>query len=114
MGANLVWFIIYLINRKQYICINNDGKTNEQKVTCGVTQGFLVYVNDLPISSNLLNTRMFGVDANLLFEHKYISVLFSKVNRELQNINEWFISSKLSFSSSTQNGQTHSKNTNFS
>ena len=31
-----------------------------------------------------------------IFEHKDISVLFSTVNRELQNINEWFISNKLS------------------
>ena len=28
-GANLAWFKIYLTNRKQYICINNDTKTNE-------------------------------------------------------------------------------------
>ena len=38
-GANIVWFRSYLTNRKQYICINNDNKTNEQKVTCGVPQG---------------------------------------------------------------------------
>ena len=37
-GANLAWFTSYLTNRKQYICINNDTKTNEQKVTCGVPQ----------------------------------------------------------------------------
>ena len=33
---------------------------------------------------------------NLFFEHKYISILFSTANRKLQNINEWFISNKLS------------------
>ena len=102
-GANLVWFRSYLTNRKQYIYINNDTKTNEQKVACGVPQGsilgplsFLIYVNDLPSVSNLLNTIMFADDANLFFEHKDISFLFSTVNRELQNINKWFISNKLS------------------
>ena len=102
MGANLTWFRNYLKNRKQYICINNDNKTNQQKVTCGVPQGsvhgsllFLIYVNDLPSASNLLN-NIFVDDANLFFEHKDISVLFSTVSRELQNINEWFISNKLS------------------
>ena len=35
-GVNIAWFRSYLTNRKQYICINNDKKTNEQKVTCGV------------------------------------------------------------------------------
>ena len=53
-------------------------------------------VNDLPSASNLLNTIMFAEDTNLYFEHKDMSVLFSTVNRELQNINEWFISYKLS------------------
>ena len=103
MGANFAWFRNFLTNRKQYTCINNDTKTNEQKVTCGAPQGsilgpllFLIYANDLPSASNLLNTIMFADDANLFFEHKDISLLFSTVNRELQNINEWFISNKLS------------------
>ena len=39
---------------------------------------------------------MFTNNTNLFFEYKDISVLFSTVNRELQNINEWFISNKLS------------------
>ena len=41
-GANLAWFRSYLTNRKQYICINNDNKTNEQKVTCRVPQGSIL------------------------------------------------------------------------
>ena len=39
---------------------------------------------------------MFAHDTNLFFEHKDISVPFWTVNRELQNINEWLISNKLS------------------
>ena len=39
---------------------------------------------------------MFVGDTNLFFEHKVISVLFSTVNKKLQNINELFISNKLS------------------
>ena len=92
MGANLAWYRSYLTKRKQYICINNDKKTNEQKVTCGVLQGsilgpmlYFTCANDLPSASNLLNTIMFADDTNLFFENKDISVLFSTVNRELMN-----------------------------
>ena len=65
-----------------------------KKVTCGVPRGsalgpllFLIYISDLP---------RFADNTNLFSEHKDISVLLSTVNRELQNINEWFISNKLS------------------
>ena len=49
-----------------------------------------------PVPPICLNTIMFADDTKLFLEHKDISVLFSTVNRELQNINEWFISNKLS------------------
>ena len=60
-GASIAWLRSYLTNRKQYICIYNNTQTNEQKVTCGVTQGsifgpllFSIYVIDPPSASNLL------------------------------------------------------------
>ena len=77
--------------------------TNEQKVTCKVPQGsilgsllFLIYAKDVPSASNLLNTILFADDTNLFFKRKDMRVLFSTANRELQNINEWFTSNKLS------------------
>ena len=48
---------------------------------------------------------MFADDANLFFEYKDRSVLFSTIARELQNINEWFISNKFSLHFKKQNFQ---------
>ena len=39
---------------------------------------------------------MFADDTNLFFTHKDIRYLFQIVNQELENVNQWFISNKLS------------------
>ena len=59
---NVAWFESYLSNRKQYIQKDENSKKDLTYVTCVVTQGsilgpllFLVYVNDLPNASCLLN-----------------------------------------------------------
>ena len=100
---NLAWFQSYLSNRKQYIEIGENSKTDPKYVTCGVPQGsilgpllFLVYVNDLPNASRLLDPTMFADDTNLFFNHKGIKHLFTVVNNELVNIKDWFTANKLS------------------
>ena len=69
---NLAWFQSYLSNRNQYIEIGENSKTDPKYVTCGGTQGsilgpllFLVYVNDPPNTSCLLDAIMFSDDTNL-------------------------------------------------
>ena len=54
-GTNLAWFRSYLTNRKQYIQVTNDSKSDLRNTTCGIPQVsilgsllFLVHVNDLP------------------------------------------------------------------
>ena len=83
--TKLAWFRSYLTNRKQYIQINNDSKSD-----------FLVYVNDLPSASKILNLIMFADDTNLFYEHQNIIKLFATVNEELMNINDWLMVNKLS------------------
>ena len=94
-GTNLAWFRSYLTNRKKYIQITNDSKSDLRSTICGVPQGsilepllFLVYVNDLSSSSKISNTIMFAENANLFYEHKNIIKLFATVNEELTNIND--------------------------
>ena len=98
---HLQWFRNYLSNRKQYIQIDVWQKTNYKTVKCGVSQGsslgsllFLVYINDLQFSSDL-DPIMFAEEKN---SNKAINNVFLKVNDELQKINKWFTSNKLSLS----------------
>ena len=90
-------------NRKQFIQINDEENTQLETITCGVPQGailgpllFLLYVNNLKNATNLLDLIMFGDDTNLFLTHKDISLLFETTNLQLERINQWFISNKLS------------------
>ena len=54
-GKSLKWFESYLANRRQQ-CYVNGVLSNEEYITCGVSEGsilgpslFLIYVNDFPI-----------------------------------------------------------------
>ena len=100
---NFAWFESYLSNRKQYIEIGENSKTDLKYVTCLVPQGsilepllFLVYVKDLPNASRLLDPIMFVDHTNIFFNHKDIKHLFTVVNNELVNIRDWFTANKLS------------------
>ena len=67
-GVAVNWFRSYLTSRKQ--CVVVDGvKSNFQEMTCGVPQGsvlgpllFLIYVNDIINSSNILRFSLFADD----------------------------------------------------
>ena len=52
------------------------------------TSAFSSFVNDIPSSSEVLNSIMFADDTNLFYEHKNIIKLFATVNEELMNIND--------------------------
>ena len=56
---------------------------------------FLIYVNDLNSVSNTLDRIMFANDANLFYFHKNINQLFTKVNEELEKIEDWFKAKKI-------------------
>ena len=85
------------------IQITNDSKSDLRNTTCGVLQSsilgpllFLVYVNDLPFCSKILNPIMFADSTNLFYEPKNIIKLFDTAIEELMNINDWFMANKLS------------------
>ena len=97
------WLKSYLSIRRKFVQINEKEKTSLETISCSVPQGsilgtllFLLYVNDLKNASNILDPIMLADDTNLFFTHNYIRYLFQVVNQELENINQWFISNKLS------------------
>ncbi len=72
-GVALSWFGSYLENRHQYVQMNNNFKSQLQKVSCGVPQGsvlgpmlFILYINSICKVSKLLKTIVFADDTNLL------------------------------------------------
>ena len=100
---NLRWFESYLENRKQYITYETTKFTTFENMTCGVPQGsilgpllFLLYINDLPNVSNILDPILFADDTNLFYSHHNIKEFFTTVNKELQKLGDWFTSNKLS------------------
>ena len=77
--------------------------TTTQYIKCGVPQGsilgpllFILYVNDLHRTSNLLDFILFADDTNIFYSDKNINTLFETVNEELTHIDEWFKANKLS------------------
>ena len=101
-GSNIKWFSNYLEGRKQFICFG-EKNTELENITYGVPQGsilgpllFLIYINDIYKSSDILNFILFADDTNLFFSHKDIKHLFNTVNIELAKIQEWFKANKLS------------------
>ena len=102
-SKNLDWFTCYLSNKKQFIGYNVNSKSTLLDIVCGALQRsilgpllFLLYINDLPQKSKLLDSIMFAEDTNLFYLGKDIHSLFNTVNNELSNIRQWFNSNKLS------------------
>ena len=96
------WIQNYLSNRKQYVAYNNSTSTHND-IVCGVPQGsilgsllFLLYINDLPLSSPSSHFIIFADDTNILFSHKDPIQLEKLINNELKKISNWFKENKLS------------------
>ena len=75
--------------------------SNLTSITCGVPKGstlgpllFLLYINDLPLVSNL-NTKLFADDTVLTATNTTINTLTSATNIELEKIDNWMKLNKL-------------------
>ena len=99
-GVELLWFQDYLTNRKQFVNINGCNSFL-LSVLLGVPQGsilgpllFLIYINDLPLCSELL-ALLFADDTTLLLSDPDLDNLIARANHELKKITDFFRAHKL-------------------
>ena len=91
----------YLTNRQQYVEYNGFRSTHTY-ISTGVPQGsilgpllFLIYINDLPLVSNIFDMIMYADDTTLYCNlNETLSDVV--INNELNKISEWLSSNKLS------------------
>ena len=100
-GIALKFFSNYLTGRLQYVdYLENTSQV--QSIVMGVPQGsvlgpllFLIYINDLPLASNIFNVLMYADDTTLFCN--YNSIWNDMViNSEINKIYDWLYSNKLS------------------
>ena len=100
-GTAQAWFKSYLSNRTQYVSWM--GKDSDVlALTTGVPQGsvlgpllFLLYVNDLPSSTDKLKVVLFADDSNLLLKGNDPKILAETMTSELEKVSDWFSANKL-------------------
>ena len=100
-GHALKWFESYLSERKQCVSIGNT-KSEIGMLSCGVLQGsilgpllFLLYINDITKSSNLLKFLLFADAIYLSYSIKPNENPKSIINEELQKVTDWLVANRL-------------------
>ena len=100
-GLPLNWFRNYLTDRRSYVEIGST-KSDLKTFNIGVPQGstlgpilFLLYINDLPLISDLLNMTLFADDTTLSVSNPHYNELIANSNDELTKFNNWTLTNRL-------------------
>ena len=64
---------------------------------------FILYVNDITYTSNVLDFILFADDTTITYSHKDINNKINIVNEELKEVSNWFKANKLSVNASKTN-----------
>lgn len=117
-GPALRWFVSYLSNRSHFTVFNNTNSSLKSS-NSGIPQGsvlgpilFLLYVNDIVRSSNLLNFLLYADDTTVYLQGQDLVTLQNTMNSELFLVSKWIKSNKLTLNLSKTNYMiSHSKYT---
>ena len=63
---------------------------------CPWTTSFLLYVNDIHNSTNVLDINLFADDSNIFYANKSLSVVETTVNSQIPLVYNWLCANKLS------------------
>jgi hypothetical protein len=101
-GTALKWFKSYLSDRMQCTEIG-DTQSKLNYIKHGVPQGsilgpllFLLYINDIVMSSPVFKFILFADDTSLFYSHKNKHDAINILNSELAKISQWLAANKLS------------------
>ena len=96
------WFAFFLSSRRQFVCLPGTNSDN-QTATCRVPQGsvldsllFLLYINDMPKCSSILEFHLFADNRNLFLNNRNILNLETNLNVELEKVSQFLYANKSS------------------
>ena len=100
-GISLTWFKNYLLDRTQVVNVNGTD-SSPRNISVGVPQGsvlgpllFLLLINDLPNSVNLLKVLLFADDTTLQASGSNLEALYKTINDQLTQAAVWFTCNKM-------------------
>ena len=100
------WFKDYLKHRNLRVkCMNNSGKmeySSYHELDYGTPQGsclgpllFIIFINDLPLSTEYCLSLLFADDTTLLHSHQDLEILKTQLEQDIKTLMDWFKANKL-------------------